>query len=79
MERKADQKVNNLSLKIISTASLFYTNESFKFKFIFSLKGIYTRGCSKMFDIMVPIVDFCHMSGKLVEKIAGILENHYVL
>lgn len=71
--------MNNLSRKIISTASLFYPNESFEFKFIFCLKALSTRGCSKMFDIMVPIVDFCHMSGKLVEKIAGRLENHYVL
>lgn len=32
-----------------------------------------------MFDIMVLIVDFCHMYGKRVEKIAGLVENHHEL
>lgn len=38
---------------------------------------LYTKGYSKMFDIMVVIADFCQVYGKLVGKIVSIAENHY--
>lgn len=32
---------------------------------------------TKVFDIMVVIVDFCQVYGKLVGKIVSIAENHH--
>lgn len=37
------------------------------------------RGCSEGFDIMVVIVDFCQIYGKLVGKVVSIVENLYEL
>lgn len=37
------------------------------------------RGGSEGFDIMVVIVDFCQIYGKLVGKVVSIVENLYEL